>query len=550
MALRSSEPIHLVIQDPRFPALVVVFLGLALMARRFPDRAQPLHNIAGPSWALPALAAIVAAGLIAWVWGGLDAPAIVHDESAYLLQAGLFARGRWALPAPVMPAAFAQAAVLVTPVLTAKMPPGHSLILTPGIWAGAPGLIPILLGGTTAALIVILARRVAGSGVALLTVALWLTQAGQWRWRTSYLSETTTAMLWLLGWLALLRWRETRRTSWLLLLASVAGLGAITRPLTMLAWAIPMGVLVLRDTIRSRRWKPLFAAAAVGIGWLLILPIQNHATLGQWSASPLTLYTKQYLPFDRLGFGFDSTPPLLELPADLTPAMDRFAALHAGHTLTDVPRTLLDRLNLLFKQITGQWRLLWLPALVIGLVLLPAAGRFGLATVGLLYLLYLLYAHESYWTAYYYESTPVIALVIAIGLGWMLRKAARDKKPIAVGALAAVAILVVGFQDIASAHTIRINEQRPVREFEERIRRATHGPVLVLVHPDPDADQHLSLIRNSPDPARERVLVARDLGEPGNRLLAGAYPDRAVFVWDQRTNGIVSMAGTPEGPPP
>jgi len=535
--------------DPRFLAILGLLLVLALVVRRYGPPQGQAHQAPWLVWGVPVLAAVVTAGLTAWVWGGADAPAVLHDESAYLFQSALLARGKWSLPAPAVPEAFAQPAVLVTPVLTAKMPPGHAMMIAPGHWLGLPGLVPILLAGFTAALLVLLARRIAGQATALLTLALWLTQAGQWRWRASYLSETTTAMLWLLGWYALLRWMESKRTGWLLTLAAAAGWGALTRPLTMLAFAAPIGVVVLRDALRSKRWKPVFGAIAVGAVWLLILPLQNRETLGRWSSSPLSLYTKQYLPFDRLGFGYDSTAPALGLPADLAPAMEEFAQLHREHTVGSAPRTLVERLGVLVNQLTSRWRMLWLPALVVGLILVPPAGRFALGTLLLLYLSYLLYAHESYWTAYYYEATPVAALVIAVGLSWLFSRLAGGEIRDPVAAVLALGILAAGSQEIGSAHQIRINEQRPIRAFDELLRRTTAAPSLILVRPDPGSDPHLSLIRNDPNPNAAR-LIARDLGEPGNQRLATAYPDRTVYLWDQKTNRVTPRAIPAKDPIP
>src|SRR6202022_1176970 len=62
---------------------------------------------------------------VAWfTWGSLRPMPLDHDEAAYLLQAEIFAQGRWAAAAPPLPEFFGQAHVLVTPVLAAKYPPG------------------------------------------------------------------------------------------------------------------------------------------------------------------------------------------------------------------------------------------------------------------------------------------------------------------------------------------------------------------------------------------------------------------------------------------
>src|SRR5262252_7196719 len=107
---------------------------------------EPLNRFLRLRWA-PCLFGIATAVEIAVVWGSLSAVPTVHDEAAYLLQARIFASGHWTAPAPPLPEFFEQYHVLVTPVLAGKYPPGHSLVLVPGIWLGAPGLMPIVLAG-------------------------------------------------------------------------------------------------------------------------------------------------------------------------------------------------------------------------------------------------------------------------------------------------------------------------------------------------------------------------------------------------------------------
>ncbi len=257
------------------------------------------------------------------------------------------------------------------------MPPGHALVLAPGVLVGLPGLIPVLLSGATAALLVLLVSEVASASVAMLTVIIWLGFGSQMRWRASYFSEITTGTLWLLGWWALLRWRQTRRAGWLLLLAAAIGLGAITRPLTMLAFAIPVGIVVLHDVVRGRYWSQLAGATAVGIACLAMLPIQNQAVLGNWRSSPLALYTRQYMPFDVPGFGYDSTPPSLALPDVLQHVQLSFIARHREHHSAQLPAVLAGRVRQLDRSTFGAWRAVWIPAAIVGAILIAVCRWFA-----------------------------------------------------------------------------------------------------------------------------------------------------------------------------
>ncbi|HTD52975.1 MAG TPA: hypothetical protein VK780_08120, partial [Thermoanaerobaculia bacterium] len=137
---------------------------------------------------------------IAFVWGSLKPVAVVHDEAAYLLQAKIFATGHWTAPPRPLPEFFEQFHVLVTPVFAGKYPPGHSMLLVPGIWLGVPGLMPVILAGIAGGLVFLLARRFANPWVGLLTWLLWTSSPGNLRFVPSYLSQNTTVVLWLAGW--------------------------------------------------------------------------------------------------------------------------------------------------------------------------------------------------------------------------------------------------------------------------------------------------------------------------------------------------------------
>lgn len=517
-------------------------LGLVLVARRSAGGGGTVPWTRIPGWLLPVGAGLLSAGLTVWIWGGLAAPAVYHDEAAYLLQAALLARGHWSLPSPVVPEAFTQAAVLVTPVLTPKMLPGHALVLLPGVALGMPGLVPVLLTAVTAAALVALVRRLASPGVAVLALALWLTQSAQVRWRASYLSEITTGALWLVGWWCLLRWRGTRRPIWLIALAATAGFGAVTRPLTMLVWAIPVSALVLSDLIRLRRWRDLWVAGFVGATCLAIAPIQNVATLGSWRKSPRALYTQQYMPYDVVGFGYDSTPPLLKVPPDLQRAWAGIVELHRRHTMRALPRTLVLRLNRLWLATTGQWRVVWIPAAIVGVLLLGPSGWVAVLTGLGLYLSYLIYAHEATWTVYYLEAAPVAAFLFALGLEWCLsRLSARRAWSFPLALAAAVWILAVGWRDLARSRVLQGWAQAPVRRFQQAAAAAGPGRAIIFVRYDSTADPHKSLVRNVADPGAAAAVTAYDLGDAEDSVIAAAFPGRAAFRWDQRAERLVPL---------
>src|SRR6185295_6458638 len=175
--------------------------------------------------------------------------------------------------------------VLVTPKLAPKYPLGFGLALVPGVLLGATALVPLLLGGLTAALLFILCRRYYGGAVATLACAIWFAAPGG-RYRAGFFSETLTGATCLLAWYALVRWREERAVRWLVVVSLSFAVAAITRPLTALVLAIPIAVVVLRDATRHRLWRQVRVSAMVALPVMALLPLQNVATGGPWWELP------------------------------------------------------------------------------------------------------------------------------------------------------------------------------------------------------------------------------------------------------------------------
>lgn len=514
--------------------LILVSLALVVvLLRRVPaTRAERFAARLGSAW-FPIVAGIFAALLVAWQWGGLRAPAVVHDEAAYLLQAELFATGRWAAPPPPEFAAFTQPAVLVTPVLAPKMPPGHALAMIPGVLLHLPGLVPVLMIGGTAMLLVALVRRATGPGTALLALAFWTTQAGQARWRASYYSETTTALLWLAGWWALWRWRETGRSSWLVALAVATGWIAITRPLSAVVFALPVAWVVLRDVARHRRWFALTIAMAAGIAVLSLLPMQNAATLGNWRESPLARYTAQYLPFDRVGFGLDATPPRLTLPAGLDGANTGFIERHREHVPSALPRILGDRLAIWASSNFGAWRHWLAPLALLGLLVAGPPLRFAAITGALLYVAYLGYAHEPYWSLYYVEAATVWPALVAAGAAFVIAAGAGRARTELAQVTVALLVMAWASPEWSRSRATLCDGQAPFRRFDAAVTALPGDRLLVFVRYAPNHNPHVALHRNVADPADARVVTALDLGAASRAAVRAAFPTRAAWIWDE-----------------
>jgi hypothetical protein len=479
-------------------------------------------------WA-PAVLGIVTALSTWYVWGSLAQRPFISDEAAYVLQARIFARGRWTAPAPPLPEFFEQAHVLLRPAIAAKYPPGHALALAPGAALGLPGLIPVLFAGLSGALVFALARRLAGAPVALLAWLVWALDVDVVRYHASYLSETTSGALWLIGWWALLDWHETRRPSRLLLTAAAVAWCAVTRPLTAVAYAIPVAAVVLRSVAARRAWRELAAPLALGAAVLALLPLWSARTTGDWRRWPLTEYTEAYMPWDVPGFGLTERAPTIRLPADQQAVEDELREVHRKHTPAALPAQAAARLENIARTFGGGGLV---PFALLGLWGAGAPALVGLATFALLFVLYLSYAHLAVWVVYYLEAAPVLAFLIALGI-WRLCALARAE---AAGLALATAVGLAVWLG-ATAHRVHLALVR-IRTAQVAFASAIAGlpgsRVIVFVRYAPGHYNHLSFIRNEPFLDEAPRWFVYDRGPENARLLAAA-PDRAAYLADEAT---------------
>ena len=523
-------------------------LLLALMAHRAGHQPSPERGSA-VGW-LDTRAAVVAVFattfvVIWYAWAAWNPMPVVHDEMAYVLQAGIFARARWALPSPPLPMFWEQMHVITEPTLASKYFPGHSLVLAVGALAGWPALMPLLLQSTIAALLFVLARRVANGAVAFVAWTTWLFSPMVLYLGSSYYSEATTGACWLAAWYALLEWRASRKLPWLLAVAFLTGWCAITRPLTGLAFAVPVAIVVLRDVVRQHRWRDLACAAAVGALVLAILPLWSARTTGDWRVTPLSLYTRMYMPYDVPGFGLDTTPLAHAATRDLEKWNGVYRAQHVNH----VPSRLLE----IFAE---RWRSLWMKLwetssgivgvfAVLGIFTLRAPAAFALGSGIVLILAYLSYGTPAEWTLYYYESTPAFAFLAAAGMAWAASLIGRPVRASDAAmfdwtsvrytrALVSTGLVLTlpGLVALQLVHRQHIDDRKYLVAFDGLLASIPDRRAIVFVRYSPAHDPHVSLVRNSADPGDERIWVVHDRGDRDNARLLALAPERKAYLFD------------------
>jgi hypothetical protein len=493
----------------------------------------------------PLVFGLVFGAIVWWTWGQVHPYGLLHDELAYVLQAKLFASGRWTAPAPPMPEFFAQPHVLNDPVVASKYPPGHSLLLAIGELVGTPALVVAALAALRGALAFALARRLTNGAIALGTGMLLLHGQSLY-FGASFFSETTTGAMLLLAWYALLRWWKEGGRGWMALVAFAVGWCAITRPFSAVLFALPIAFVVLRGLGRTRRWRELGVGLAVGTAVLAVLPLWSARTTGDWRVSPVGVYMRDYMPFDRPHFGYDSTPPRRTPPPDLAFVNASLDSVQRAHTLAAVPQIARERWKFLAMQ---SW---WEPIpqtgfALLGLVLAPAAALVGAATVLIVFVGYLAHPTWPTWTIYYMETAPVFAFYAVCGFAVLLRAIARERErewswagaPRAAFALLVTLLLTIPMIRIE----MRFNRNQHLgnanfpSRFAQAIAQMPPRSILFVRHAKWH-EGHWSLVTNEPDFAAARTWIAYDRGDSLNAELLRRAPERTAFLFDENRPGI------------
>jgi len=481
----------------------------------------------------PLTAAIITALVVWYAWGDARPIAKVHDEQSYVLQAEIFASGRWPAPSPPIPEFFEQPHVMVVPAVASKYPPGNALMLTPGAAVGYPALMVLVLSGATAALIFALAMRVMNPWVGALTWLLWITAPIVLRFQPGFYSEVTTTICILGAWWSLLTWRETRLRRWLLLVSFCVGWCAITRPLTALAFAAPIGIVVLRDVARLRQWSDLAAAMLMGVAVLMILPVWSAKTTGNWRLTPIELYRQDYMAYDKIGFTVDTAAPRRGETPVLKALNDYFLSAHHQQSLKRLPVTAFERVAALTVAFFQGWRVPLIVFFVAGLFFMNWPLRFAMLSAVSTFLAHLTYAHYPPWTIYYVETASAVSAVTALGIWTVARWVVRSEPAMRVtAALAGFVLVVFGAQGVQHARLDHHVRAAFDRLFADQIGKLPRKPAIVFIHYTPRSAQHISEVFNYANLDAAPVWVVHSLG-PRNEELKKMFPNRTAYDFEE-----------------
>jgi hypothetical protein len=527
--------------------LVFCMLVIGLLRLRLPALLR-IESVLATKWAVLAIG-VLSAVAFRYEWSTLRELPLVHDEAAYVLQARLFAAGQWTDSAPI-PEFFEQPHVLVTPRLAEKYGPGNALMLVPGIWLDRPGLMPVIALAVTGALIFVLGRRIVSPWVGIFAWMVWLGLVPpETTFRPSYFSEILTEGLWLGAWWALLRWRDEKRGGFLVLTAACIGWMALTRPLTAVAFAAPVGVVVLWLTWRRRSWSQLGAAFVTGLAFLSVIPLWSARTTGDWRVTPLMLYTDQYMPYDVVGFGLRDKAPLREPSPETACFADMYTSEHRWHTPGVIPAAFSSQGRAAAAAFFTERRHGLIFFAVVGVLASPVELGFALATCAALLLAYTTFAHAPGWTVYALETQSVCALLAAAGIWavsaavgrrWGRSAAIRSgREPgVQLASWCTLAFVVLAIWPTIDAITrVRVAKASgdvPHKLFRQAVDSLPAAKKIVFVRYPKGEGCQQNLIQNNPPLATAETWIVSDRGDDDLRLLRAA-PDRVPYLFDAKT---------------
>lgn len=207
------------------------------------------------------------------------------DSIAQLFQAKIFAAGMVEAPLPPEGAFFTTLnMVFGDSGWYSQFPPGHSLLLTVGVWLEMPWLVPVFLSIGTAGLLVAFACSAWGRATATVTGFLLLLCPFFWFMGASFMNHVSTLFFVSAALFSLARWEREGGAAqsrgeggWAVVAGAALGGAFLSRPLTALAVAVAMGlVLLLVDRRRSGMGMAALAFLSVASLYLLY----NAATTG------------------------------------------------------------------------------------------------------------------------------------------------------------------------------------------------------------------------------------------------------------------------------
>jgi hypothetical protein len=450
----------------------------------------------------------------------------LEDEFAYLWEAGAMAEGEAFLPTPDDPKSFLVPFVVdFEGIRFSKYPPGWSAALSVAVRAGAPWLANAIFAGFSIWLTYRLGSKLVGEVVGIVAAGLTVFSPMALMLAGTFLPHTFSLFLtlaFILAWLDIFgpdRDDHIGRGApgWLLILVTGLSLGllGVARPLTALAIGIPFaihGLWILARMDRGERLR-LAAISLLVAGMILTILSWNAMLTGELTKNLYTLWWE----YDRLGFG------------------PGIGVTDGGHSL----RIAID--NVEWSLRSGVHDAFGWPYL--SWVFLPF-GLFAMRKKWVGWLSFsifpaLVVAYGFYWVGawhygprYYFEALPVLAIVSAVGMGWLggwLGGADRYER-VRKGLVITIVGLLVGGNLVfylpvnMMTHLFGITRSR-LEAFE--MMGVERG--LVIAHSAEDWRTYGNLLPLSPPFTRSELILVISRGVEVDEAVAASYPNLPTY---------------------
>jgi 4-amino-4-deoxy-L-arabinose transferase-like glycosyltransferase len=237
----------------------------------------------------------------------------LEDEYAYLFQARMLARGDLVIESPAVRRAFWQPFIVDRDGRRfSKYSPGWGGILAGGTLIGGEGrewIVNALLAAMGVALVWRIGRDLFDWRVGVIAAALTACSPMALLLNASFMGHTAALVTGAAALWAYLRLERSGGWGWAAACGLALGLLAANRPITALAFGLPLAVRALTQVVMQRGWWArrvtiaLLAASAASI-----VPLHNIAAVG----APFANLYRLVWEYDCVGFGTCGRPHTLE----------------------------------------------------------------------------------------------------------------------------------------------------------------------------------------------------------------------------------------------
>lgn len=487
------------------------------------------------SWIPVALFLLLAtAAVTAYSWHSTGFLPIIHDERAYLLQTQTFLLGRLTNPTHPEKLFFDQFHVINEGVFASKYFPGLAITLMPFVALGLPYANPILFFTAQLLLIFLIAKELFGiktAWVSMVLAALSPQMVLQTCFILSHVPNAVFLLLFFYGIIKILK----GNFNWAIPASLAFGMSFLIRPMTSVAFALPVGIYYLIKILKKE--TPL--TLKIFLSWvipallcLLFYFSYNKAVTGSFTENTFDYYAKIHAPFHR--YGFDTWTRYAEEAQG--PRVDKvFNEYYHNHTFKTGILMAGLRLGFLIKFLAG-FTFFGFIALVIFIWQLRARNPWELLIFAIVLSLQIFYIPHFYpgiltfGSNYLYEASGLLWIAIAHGLLVLLEKI--PKLALRRGILTFMMFFFIlpslwSLREMA-AQTLTINFRQPIIWLRAQLKNIPKS--LVIVRYLPDYNRNWDCMDNRPD-LSGAIVYARDRG-PENRKLIPYFPGRLILVWD------------------